>query len=707
MSPTQTTVIGRSLLVNVRARDALLFVDIKRYLRRPVCKDKCEFVNGCALLTLRGRRITSVTMLEPLQMSEEQESEFLLEEARKDFLFYVQVCDQNYIAEPVHALIARKLQEVLESTIAGIGKRLIITIPPRIGKTRLTAVELPSWGFGKYPGLEFRVAGYSDDIPIDSSRKCRDRLMDEETYHHIFKTRIAQGNSRVKLWGTNNGGQYQAVGIGAGLTGRGADCLLGSTLLETDSGQRTIESISVAEMPVKVLAYDDGTKLKCYKSVEAVAKRDVDGLVRITTASGIVIDATDNHPFYSWEGSGAGYIRAADLTVGSQLLSMRSERDAVASVEHVAGRFTVWNIQVAGTQNFFANGILTHNCLIIDDPIKNYEEAHSPVKLDACWNWYWSTARTRLSPRGSVVIIMTRWSPEDIVGRMLDPERLKKLDTGAIDLSREQFEVINLPALADDPKDLLGRKLGESISPKRWPKDNLLLTKATTLSYVWSALYEGRPTLSGGNYIPVGMFRVVEREEVPPGLRWARAWDLATDSKEANDETASIAGALGPDGMLYLRDMIHGRWKWPEARERIKQTAAAERIFVGVEAVGGFKAAYSNLVEVMPPGIMCMEYNVDRDKLTRALPWISMLAKKKNPLDTMGQVALVRGDWITDFLIQCERFTGTGKEHDDYVDAVSGTYAMLAGGMQFLIPVNINDRLRRAQALRQKRSLDG
>jgi len=73
----------------------------------------------------------------------------------------------------------------------------------------------------------------------------------------------------------------------------------------------------------------------------------------------------------------------------------------------------------------------------------------------------------------------------------------------------------------------------------------------------------------------------------------------------------------------------------------------------------------------------------------------------------MGQVALVRGDWITDFLIQCERFTGTGKEHDDYVDAVSGTYAMLAGGMQFLIPVNINDRLRRAQALRQKRSLDG
>jgi predicted phage terminase large subunit-like protein len=69
----------------------------------------------------------------------------------------------------------------------------------------------------------------------------------------------------------------------------------------------------------------------------------------------------------------------------------------------------VYDIQVEGNSNFFANGILAHNCLIIDDPIKNDQEAESLVMRNKIFNWFGATAYTRLMPGGSVIIVMTRW----------------------------------------------------------------------------------------------------------------------------------------------------------------------------------------------------------------------------------------------------------------------------------------------------------
>jgi predicted phage terminase large subunit-like protein len=295
---------------------------------------------------------------------------------------------------------------------------------------------------------------------------------------------------------------------------------------------------------------------------------------------------------------------------------------------------------------------------------------------------------------------MTRWSVEDIVGRMLDPKRLALLDIPGVDASAEQWDVIELPALALPGKpDLLNRKEGESIFPERWTKDSYLIKKATSLTYIWSAMYDCSPVIMGGNYIPVAQIQIVSPSEVPPDMRWCRAWDLATDDKKINDETAGIAGAVGPDGTLYLKDLIHDRWKWPEARDRIAQTTIAERIPVGIEAVAGFKTAFANLQEVLPPQFMCIQYGVDKNKLTRALPWIALVPKKK--------LALVQGPWNVEFLLQAERFSGHNDDEDDYIDAVSGVYQMLLGGLHGPIPVNINDRLAHAQRARRHRALDG
>src|SRR5690606_16878777 len=112
---------------------------------------------------------------------------------------------------------------------------------------------------------------------------------------------------------------------------------------------------------------------------------------------------------------------------------------------------------------------------IIDDPIKDFEEARSEVIRETVWNWYLSTAVTRLSPGGVIIIIMTRWHEEDLVGRLIDPERSKQMQDAGI--KTEDWEVINIPAIAKDSdpimeranpgkpyKDPLGRKAGEVLS---------------------------------------------------------------------------------------------------------------------------------------------------------------------------------------------------------------------------------------------------
>ena len=493
----------------------------------------------------------------PVELDDNGERELLIAEARRDLLFYTSVCDPSYVIDPVHELIAQKLMAVSRGEI----KRLIITQPPRTGKTRCVCIEWPTWEFGEHPKEEFVVISYNNTMPLDSSYKARQRMADPN-YQKIFKTRMAMNRQGVEEWFTEQGGRYQAVGVGGTITGRGA------------------------------------------------------------------------------------------------------------------------------------------SRLICDDLTKDFEEAHSLNRLEYIWNWFWSTAYTRLSPDGAVVIIMTRWSTEDIVGKLTDPKQMAKLDIPGVDMSREKFEVINLPALAlEGEPDPLGRKPGESVSPGRWPREKFEIVKASTLSYIWSAMYEGKPVIMGGNYIPVAQIVIVEPSEVPPDLRWCRGWDLATEEDEQNDETAGCAAAYGPDGTLYIKDMIHMRMKWPEARDLIKTVGVAERIPIGIEAVGGFKTAYQNLVEVLPPHILCSEIGVTKDKLTRALPWIALVAKKK--------FALVRGPWNMDFIVQAERFSGKNSDDDDLVDAISISYGMLFGGLTPPRPVNIDDRLRRAQEMRRKRSLDG
>ena len=167
--------------------------------------------------------------------------------------------------------------------------------------------------------------------------------------------------------------------------------------------------------------------------------------------------------------------------------------------------------------------------LIIDDPVKNAEEANSQTYRDKTWEWYQSTAYTRLEPKGAIILIMTRWHEDDLAGRLL-----KHMQNG----TGEKWEVINLPAIAEE-NDLLGRKPGEPLWPERYDLKELNRIKDTTGSYWWSALYQQRPQPPEGGLLKRSWIKYYQPHELPhlEELDIYQAWDLAISTKETADYT--------------------------------------------------------------------------------------------------------------------------------------------------------------------------
>jgi predicted phage terminase large subunit-like protein len=249
----------------------------------------------------------------------------------------------------------------------------------------------------------------------------------------------------------------------------------------------------------------------------------------------------------------------------------------------------------------------------------------------------------------------------------------------------------------------LGREEGDALFPEMKPKEFVRQQMVMLGSYLSNALYGASPTLAGGNYLDASKIKIINEDEIPEGLRWrCRFWDLgATEADELASSdpsyTVGIRGAMF-EGCFYLSGMVRGQWDWTRSRERIKETALCEAsTVVGIEAVGGFKTAMSNLREVMPPTVRLLEYSVDKDKLTRALPWIA--------LAEAGKVFCVAGSWVPGFKEEVNNFpAGT---HDDQVDAVSGVYKMLSGAAGLPAPQPGSDRRVRAVAERTPRALVG
>lgn len=119
--------------------------------------------------------------------------------------------------------------------------------------------------------------------------------------------------------------------------------------------------------------------------------------------------------------------------------------------------------------------------LIVDDPIKNSQDASSERLRDKVWQWWESTALTRLEPNASVIIVQTRWHPDDLAGR------------AQREMPGENWRVLSLPAIAET-NDPLGRSPGEALWPARFTADYFETLQKNRSLYWWNALYQQRPT---------------------------------------------------------------------------------------------------------------------------------------------------------------------------------------------------------------------
>lgn len=286
---------------------------------------------------------------------------------------------------------------------------------------------------------------------------------------------------------------------------------------------------------------------------------------------------------------------------------------------------------------------------VIDDPIKNREEANSETVRNKTWDWLTDDLLGRFSDHAGLLGIMTRWHLDDPFGRLQKhmPERV---------------QVVRYPAVAEQDED--HRKEGEALFPAHKPLDFLMERKNVMHPANWEALYQQNPVVLGG-----GIFRDewLQYYRTLPKLRYRVIFgDTAQKEKQQNDYTVFQCWGKGIDGRIYLLDMI--RWKW-EAPELLVNAQAfwEKHRSDGTPGIGALrqmkiedKVSGTGLIQQLQrKGIPVEGIPRDTDKVLRAYD--------TSPQIQAGNVLLPESaPYLSDILAELSPFPNGA--HDDTVD---------------------------------------
>lgn len=330
--------------------------------------------------------------------------------------------------------------------------------------------------------------------------------------------------------------------------------------------------------------------------------------------------------------------------------------------------------------------------LIIDDPIKNQEEADSVLVRDKLWDWYQSTAYTRLAPGGGVLVIETWWNDDDLAGRLQQAM--------ATDPEADQFEVIRYPALSehweyrselsgnifryDSPiPDVSNPPLGVErdltlLRPKdfclheeRYPTEALKRIRANLQPRIWSALYQQNPVPDEGMYFKKEYFRYQKVLPSPNNLRVYTAWDFAIGEKQQNDWTVGATILQDETDTLYVLEIFRMKGDSFQIVEAMLDAALrwgsipTVGYLIGAEDGQIWRAIEPLLKKRMTERRQYPPYEVLRpmtDKLARARPLQGRMQQ--------GRVVFPEGaGWLPQAEQELLRFPAGA--HDDVVDALA------------------------------------
>lgn len=396
--------------------------------------------------------------------------------------------------------------------------RLIVTLPPRHGKSELCSRYTPVWFLGRWPRRRVILASYGDNFAADWGRRCRNLM--EHYGESLFGVRVAQDSSAANRWNiADHEGGMVTVGVGSGVTGRGGDLI------------------------------------------------------------------------------------------------------------------------------------------IIDDPVKDAQEADSEVYRERTWEWWQSTISTRLEPEGVIVLIQTRWHEDDLAGRLLSG-------------NADEWHEIRFPALAEED-DILGRKPGDPLWPERFNKTVLERTRNRLSSRWWNALYQQRPTAAEGDMFRRSWFKQRIRT-APHRGRAIRYWDKA-GTPGGGDYTVGVL-IVEWDGIWVVADVVRGQWSYREREETILETARRDgetyqnyQVFIEREPGASGVESVQRTIRMLA-GFAAYEDNVTGRKEVRWQPWAAQLEA--------GNVVLVEGEWNRTFVD--EHLAAPNGRHDDQIDAASGAFNKMA-----------------------------
>lgn len=520
---------------------------------------ECEHRQGLALLedkaaerkerkeeSKRERRVKAAkkaAKTRDLTRQERAQQELARRElAKRHLLAFIMRFEPQYEAGWFHKVLAETLMQFLDDVVAKKSPRLLLTVPPRHGKSMQASQYFPAYGLGKHPWLEFINCSYAQSLQMDFSRKIQEIVRSPDFGMLFDGLRIMRNNESVERWGLadktgrRTGGGVLAAGVGGPITGRGAHILL------------------------------------------------------------------------------------------------------------------------------------------IDDPVKNREEAESVTVREATKAWYSSTAYTRLAPGGGVLVIQTRWHDDDLSGwllREMEDAEKELIETGAWPEDSDHWKHLDFPAIATHDEKF--RKKGEALHPERYPLSALKKIRKTLAPRDWAALYQQNPQVEEGAYFSKNMIRYYKSS--PKYLDVYAAGDLAISKKEQADFTVFLVAGVDEHENIYMLDSYKGRWnadeiidvmfeihrKWKPRRFGLEKGHISMTMDAPLQRRIKDAKMYDLQVESLPPG------KADKELRARSIQGLMALGKVYWPEGAL---------WVDDFLNEMLRFPNGVK--DDCVDAAAWIGKMLA-----------------------------
>ena len=292
---------------------------------------------------------------------------------------------------------------------------------------------------------------------------------------------------------------------------------------------------------------------------------------------------------------------------------------------------------------------------MIDDPHSEQDvKANSRLAFDTAWSWFQTGPLQRLMPNGAIIVVMTRWGPLDLTGRLIDYQ-VKNPNS-------PHWEIIELPAILNE-----GTDNEKSLWPEQWPLASLLSAKSSMDPRYWNAQYMQQPTSDMSAIISRKSWRIWTDDEPPKCEYIIQSWDTAHETKSTSDYSACTTWGVwyneneNSAAQVILLDAFKERMAFPELKAvafKHWKEWEPDAFIVEKKAAGG-----PLIQELRSMGIPVQEFTPSRgnDKMVR----VNAIAD----LFTSGIIWAPDTRWAREVIEEVAAFP-VG-ENDDYVDTTS------------------------------------